>query len=111
MPMHVLSTNSVYYRAYYLMSRIEKELNEKPNKEWVTKAENLKKSINKYFWNENKGNYNYIVDSFGNSDAQESLGIAFSLLFDIVDKDNINKIFDNTIVEPAGIPCVYPSSF
>ena len=109
MPMHALSTNSVYYKVYRLMSKIASELNETPDKEWEDKANNLKVSINKHFWNETKNNYNYLVDPFGNSDAQEGLGIAFCLLFDIADKNNIENIFNNTVIEPAGIPCVYPS--
>lgn len=109
MPMHALSTNAVYYKTYSLMSKIEKELHKKPNEEWKVKAQNIKEAINKHFWNETKNNYNYLIDPFGNSDAQESLGISFSLLFDIAAKENIEKIFANTVVEPAGIPCVYPS--
>ena len=109
MPMHALSTNAVYYQVYSLMSKIENALHMKPIEEWEVKAKNLKESINKHFWNESKNNYNYLVDPFGNSDAQESLGIAFSLLFDIAEKENIEKIFTTTVVEPAGIPCVYPS--
>ncbi|QOD60738.1 hypothetical protein H9I45_15570 [Polaribacter haliotis] len=108
-PMHALSTNAVYYQVYSLMSKIETELNKEPNKSWKTKAEKLKKAINKNFWNEKKNNYNYLVDPFGNSDAQESMGISFSLLFDITEKNNIDKIFKNTKIEPAGIPCVYPT--
>ena len=109
MPMHALSTNAVYYQVYSLMSRMEKELDENYNKKWEVKAENLKHAINEQFWNKKRKNYNYLVDPYGNSTAQESLGIAFSLLFDIAKKDNIDHIFKNTVVEPAGIPCVYPS--
>jgi hypothetical protein len=107
-PMHALSTNAVYYQAYVLLSKIEEELSIVPQAQWKIKANKLHQMINKLFWNDTKNNYNYLIDPFGNSDAQESLGIAFCLLFDIADKDRIDSIFNSTVVEPAGIPCVYP---
>lgn len=109
MPMHALSTNTVYYKAYSLLTKMAAELNENPNKEWEVKAEKLKVAINTQFWDKTKGKYNYLIDPFGNSDAQEGIGIAFSLLFDIANEEDIQKIFENTVIEPAGIPCVYPS--
>lgn len=109
MPMHVLSTNAVYYKAYRLLNKFAKALNEEPHKEWQVKADNLERSINKHFWNTTKENYDYLIDPYGNSNAQESLGIAFSLLFGIADEEKIDNIFANTVVEPEGIPCVYPS--
>ena len=109
LPMQVLSTNAVYYQAYRLLTRMAHELKEKPEKEWEEKAENLRKSINHHFWNESKHNYDYLIDSFGHCDAQESLGIAFCLLFDIADEEKVADIFKTTVVEPAGVPCVYPT--
>lgn len=107
-PMHTLSTNAIYYQTYVLLSEMAVELNKEPEDKWKTKAEKLRQSINHYFWNEKKKNYNYLVDPFGNSDAQEGLGIAFCLLFDIAGKSRAEAVFSTTIVEPAGIPCVYP---
>lgn len=109
MPMHALSTNAVYYKAYVLLSEMAKELNQKPQSDWVYKANQLHQSINQYFWNDTKRNYNYLIDPFGNSDAQESLGIAFCLLFDIANSNQAESIFNTTVIEPAGIPCIYPN--
>lgn len=108
-PMHALSTNAVYFQAYTLLTKMANELKIEAQEEWKTKANDLKQSINRHFWNEEKGNYHYLIDPFGNCDSQESMGIAFSLLFDIAPPENIEKIFRSTHIEPAGIPCVYPS--
>lgn len=109
MPMHALSTNAVYYQSYQLLSRMAEELNKETTYDWNQKADHLLESINQHFWNDNKKNYNYLIDSFGNCDAQESLGIAFCLLFDIATNEQVENIFKTTHIEPAGIPCVYPS--
>lgn len=109
MPMHALSTNAVYYHSYILLSKMANELKKEPAYDWNHKAANMYQSINHHFWNESKKNYKYLIDSFGNCDAQESLGIAFCLLFDIADEEKVKSIFKTTVVEPAGIPCVYPS--
>ncbi len=107
-PMQTLSTNAVYYQTYVLLSKMADALNKKADPAWEQKAVALKNSINRNFWNPNKGNYNYLIDPFGNCDAQESLGISFCLLFDIADKQQAESIFKTIVVEPAGIPCVYP---
>jgi len=109
MPMHALSTNAVYYQAYVLLSEIEKELQVDVNPVWKEKARELSKAINTNFWSDTKKNYTYLVDPFGNSDAQESLGISLCLLFGIATEAQVASVFENTVVEPAGIPCVYPS--
>lgn len=108
-PMQTLSTNAVYTKVYNLLPQMEKALDVEVDEQWIKKAAALKHSINENLWNDEKGNYNYLIDPFGGSKAQESMGIAFSLLFDITNKEKANKIFETTVVEPAGIPCVYPS--
>lgn len=109
MPMHALSTNSVYYKVYTLLDKMALTLEQTANTSWINKAEQLHIAINTNFWNQDKKNYNYLVDPFGGSDAQESLGISFSLLFGIANAEKTVQIFKNTVVEPAGIPAVYPS--
>ncbi|TAJ11439.1 hypothetical protein DMA11_16755 [Marinilabiliaceae bacterium JC017] len=109
MPMCALSTNCVYYEAYTLLSEMAGALNERPNREWKVKADKLYQAINVHYWDAAKKNYTYLIDPFGNCDAQESLGIAFALLFDVASQEKATGIFESTVVEPAGIPCVYPS--
>ena len=42
----------------------------------------MKKSINKNFWNEKRGSYDYLA---GECDYAEGLGLAFAVLFGIAD--------------------------
>lgn len=111
LPMHALSTNVIYYAAYQTLEKMALELEMKTNTHWTTDSANdLKKSINQQFWNQDKKSYNYLVDPFGGSDAQEALGLSFALLFDIPENESqIADIFKSTTTTLAGIPCVYPS--
>lgn len=109
LPMHALSTNAVYYKVYTILPKMAAELKLKSDPNWKIKANNIKNAINKYFWNNGKNTYRYLVDPNDNIDAQESLGISFAILFNIPNKNQIKDIFKNIYVAPAGIPCVYPS--
>ena len=108
-PMHALSTNCLYYNAYVTAEKMAKESRVTENTEWVVKAENLKKAIDKYFWIEGKGYYRYLVDSFGNCDHQEGLGHSFILLFGLADKSHVEALLKKQYISDAGIPCVWPT--
>ena len=108
MPMFTLSTNCVYYKAYTLLDQMSMILKEQ-GCEWNEKSGKLKKSINKEFWNPEKGIYNYLKDPFGGCDYQESLGNAFAVLFDVADKDKKETLFQNIVTTENGIACVYPA--
>lgn len=107
-PMHTLSTNCLYYSAYNLMQKYENELGLVPTKEYIRKAEELKSSINRHFWMEDKGYYKYIVDDFGNCEHQEGLGHSFAILFGVADEKQTKKILDNQYITREGISCVWP---
>ncbi|MBS3772070.1 MAG: hypothetical protein KGY69_17590, partial [Bacteroidales bacterium] len=109
LPMHVLSTNCMYYRVYEILPEMEKELGSKVHEEWKIKARNLKEAINLHFWDEETGTYRYMVDPHGNCDYQEGMGLAYALIFGIADAEQTRQVLENAVVEPAGIPCVYPS--
>lgn len=110
LPMHALSTNAVYYQAYLTLAKMEHELGLPVQEYWSSNLTILKKAIHREFWNAKKGSFNYLVDPFGGSDAQEALGLSFVLLFGLTQNDKqVSQLFENTIVTPAGIPCVYPS--
>lgn len=108
-PMQTLSTNAVYYQVFVLLQKMEKAMGRPTNQLWEIWHQSLRSSINLQLWNETKGNYNYLIDPFGGSDAQEGMGIAFALMFGIANEEQAGQIFETTVVEPAGIPCVYPS--
>ena len=109
LPMFVLSTNCIYYKAFTILPMMAKELGATLKQDYNGKAALLKQSINKQFWIPEKNTYRYMIDPGGNSDRQESAGIALAILFDIADDAKSKFLFKNTYVAPAGIPCVYPS--
>lgn len=106
-PMYTLSTNCLYYYAYVLADKMALELGE--NVKYISKAEKMRSAINKVFWNEEKGNYDYIYDEFGGCDSLEGIGISFAILFDVADEEQKKRIFKNQVITKHGIACVYPS--
>ncbi len=112
-PMMALSTNCIYYNAYVTAEKMKAALSPAPiaslNFHWDLKAANLKKAINKHFWNEEKGCYRYLVGPLGKCDHQEGLGSAYAILFGIADARQTEAIFKNQHVTPAGIPCGWPN--
>ena len=106
-PMHTLSTNCLYYRAYVTAGLMARELGKEDLYE--NKAQKMKNSINAHFWMEDKGYYRYIVDKFGGCDYQEGIGQSFAVLFDVADDEQTKKILENQHITKAGIPCVWPS--
>ncbi len=105
LPMFSLSTNCCYFRAYEICAELAEFLG-KDGSEFLTKAEALKNAINKEFWNENNGSYDYLANE---CDAQEGLGIAFAILFGIADEDKTEKILSNAVISKHGIACVEPN--
>jgi glycogen debranching enzyme len=107
--MKAISTNCLYYNAYVSVEKMAKELNRPADPQWAVKAANLKKAINAHFWNEEKGNYRYLVGPRGNCDHQEGLGSAYAMLFGVADAKQVNAIFVSQHIAPAGIPCGWPN--
>ena len=105
-PMFSLSTNCLYYYAYVLADRMAAVLGEPV--EYVNKAKRIKAAINRVFWSEERGNYDYLHDPFGGCTAQEGMGISFAILFGIADEGKREKILKNHYTTPHGMPCVYP---
>lgn len=106
-PMYALSTNCLYYGAYVIADKMAELLGKE--KAYGEKAQILKAAINQVFWNDNRASYDYLSDPYGGSDYQEGLGLAFSILYGVADKEKIEKIFQNVQITPHGIACVWPS--
>lgn len=68
--MKALSTNCVYFKAYEILAEMAHALGE-PAKEFEEKAAAMKKAVNKNFWNEKRGSYDYLA---GECDYAEGLG-------------------------------------
>ncbi len=104
-PMKALSTNCCYYEAYVILAKLNKQLG-KDTKDPLQKAEALKAAINKAFWNEEKGNYDYLAYE---CDYQEAIGLGLVLLFGIADDRKAALVLQNTEVTEQGIAIVWPS--
>lgn len=106
-----LSTNCVYYQAYVSLARMSSLLNEDKNisKQFQQKADDLKKNILHYFYDEAKNRLNYLVDQNGKVDeSQEALGISFAVIFGIVTGDKATQLIHNAVVSRYGITSIYP---
>jgi glycogen debranching enzyme len=103
--MKALSTNCIYYKAYLILAKLDEMLG-KDGSDALKKAEALKAAINKAFWNEAKGSYDYLA---GECDYQEALGISYALLFGIADERQTELVLKNVKVTEQGIACVEPS--
>ncbi len=105
LPMKALSTNCTYYQSYVILAKMNEMLG-KDSTTVLAKAERLKDAINKAFWNEEKGTYDYLAYE---CDYQEAIGIAFALLFGVADERQSALVLENTHVTEQGIACVWPS--
>jgi glycogen debranching enzyme len=108
-PMMTLSTNCVYAQAYRLAGKMARELSLELHSNYEQRADALAGSIQKNFWNPEKGTFNYIVDPEGICDFQEGLGHAFAILFDLANAEQASNILQKQHVTSAGIPCVWPT--
>jgi glycogen debranching enzyme len=108
LPMHALSTNCVYVRAYEVALEMARELARPPEPNWRAKAAGLREAINRSFWLPHAGSYRYLVDAFGGSDVQEGFGHSFAILFGIADAERRESVFENQHITSAGIPCLWP---
>ncbi|MBQ7364311.1 MAG: hypothetical protein IJW46_01790 [Clostridia bacterium] len=104
LPMKALSTNCCYYEAYVIQAKLNAMLG-KDTTVPLQKAEAMKAAINKAFWNEEKGTYDYLAYE---CDYQEAIGLGFVLLFGIADERQTALVLQNTQVTENGIAIVWP---
>lgn len=109
LPMLTLSTNCAYLHAYELLTRMARVLGHHPDPAWNQKAARLRDAINTHFWKPELGRYATLVDPRGIDDRQEAIGLAFSILFDVADREQQDAIFRNVQLTPAGMPCLWPT--
>jgi len=104
-PMKALSTNCAYEHAFRVLARLAEALG-KDSAPWTARAEALKTAINRSFWNDSTGRYDYLAHE---CDAQESLGLALAILFDIADPERTQSVLEHAYLSDHGIPCVWPA--
>lgn len=107
-PMFTLSTNCVYYAAYRVAAALAGQHHANPVP-YMEKAEALKNAVNRNFWNESTGRYDYLFDDTLRCDHAEALGLAFAVLFGIASPAQCQSIMRSTPVTAQGIACVWPS--
>ena len=104
-----LGTNAAYYQALKTLGQMADVLGR--DDEWSGEAEQIRKSINRYLWQPEKGYYGqYLYGQLYRSlsPRSEALGEAFTVLFDIADETQKTAVLQNTPVIEYGIPCIYP---
>jgi len=109
LPMLTLSTNCAYLHAYEILPRMAKALGQPVEASWLQKAAALRAAIERNFWSAELGRYIALVDSAGNDDRQEAIGLAFAILFDVGDAERRESVFRHAVVTPAGMPELWPT--
>jgi glycogen debranching enzyme len=109
LPMMAGSTNCLYYSAYRCISAMQKMLGMDGVAENNRKAESLKKAIRRHLWNAESGKLAYMIDPWEVCARQEGLGLAFALIFGILEDSEAALAIQSQFVTPCGIPCVWPS--
>lgn len=105
-----LGTNVVHYQANRIAGWMAKELG-KSSDVYEMRAESIKKGINKYLWNKEKGYYGqYLYGRAGLSLSPrfEALGESLAVLFDVADSYKASSIFQKSPLTPYGVTCIYP---
>ena len=104
-PMKALSTNCAYEHAFRVIAQLAAARGE-DGSEWTCRADALKEAIRRVFRNPDTGLFDYLAYE---SDAQESLGLAFAILSGIADGEETRSILEHAYVTGQGIPCVWPA--
>jgi hypothetical protein len=107
-----LGTNAVHFEANTVLAKMASVLGFQDDvKKYNNVAAEIKKGVNKYLWQEDKGYFGQYL--YGRnfkilSPKSEALGEALSIFFDVADKEKQQEIVSNTPVTPFGITCIYP---
>lgn len=111
-PMKCLSTNCVYYEAYKTLALMGKQLkaSKKEVKAFEKKATVLRHAILTHLYDKERNHFYYLVDHNGKlHDYQEGLGIAYAVLFNLIDDTASRKMLAQCDISPSGIVTVAPS--
>jgi hypothetical protein len=103
------STNCAYVAGMRAMAKAAEKLGlDAQSKQWLERAEKLKKAICRELRHPD-GTFTYYKDRWGKlAPRREALGTAFAVLLDIVDGDNAIKALAGYPVTDIGIPSYYP---
>jgi hypothetical protein len=105
-----LGTNVVHYQTHQILSKMASLLGE-PHEQYDIIAVQIKDSINKELWMEDKGyyaQYLYGKNFFTQSKRYEALGEALAVLFDVADAKQSKMIIAQSPLTEYGATCIYP---
>ncbi len=102
MPMHCLSTNCLYQRAYAVLGEMDRWLGRDPDPHHADMAARVRTGLMRHLWMPEAGRFRYLVDRWGSDDRQEGLGHGFAGLFGLL--PDVGRL----ATAPAGLPCVTP---
>jgi hypothetical protein len=105
-----LGTNVVHYQAHKILAAIA-ALKGESGAVYDERAEKIKKGINDYLWQADKGyyvQYLYGRTALTPSPRFEALGEALSILFDVADVEKASSILSKSPVTEYGVTCIYP---
>jgi len=105
-----LGTNAVHYQTYIILAEMAKLLGES-SEQYLKVADGIKEGMNEHFWMNDKGYYGqylYGRNYFSLSPRSEALGEALTVLYNVADENQKEKIVENTPVVEFGVPCIYP---
>lgn len=105
LPMHTLSTNCLYQRAYVVLGEMDRALGEVPDAHHAAMAERMAAAIRSRLWRPEDRTFRYAVDPWGTDERQEGLGHAFADLFGLAPEPTIARLAHT----PAGLPSLWPT--
>ncbi|QZE13848.1 hypothetical protein K4L44_15060 [Halosquirtibacter laminarini] len=107
-----LGTNAAHYEVYQILQQMASLLGDNSMMEvYKHRAELLKEAINKHLWQASKGFYGQYLYGRGTdvlSPKSETLGEAFTVLFDVANEERAQSVIANMPTVPYGAPCVFP---
>ncbi len=106
-----LSTNCIYFQAFNCFADMAWQLNdEEYGKLYQSRARKLKNSIREHLYDKKQNKLYYLIDQNGKKhDYTEALGVAFAVLYEVVNEKEAKKIINNVYITKYGVPCVYPA--
>ncbi|TRX72352.1 Bacterial alpha-L-rhamnosidase [Carboxylicivirga sp. M1479] len=105
-----LGTNAVHAQTYHLLGQMAQLLGD-DGQDFQQEAEKIRKAINNELWMDDKGyyaQYLYGRNKLILSPRSEALGEAFTVLFNIANEQQAERVIENTPVVDYGVPCIYP---
>lgn len=106
-----LSTNVLYMESYWLLAKMSEKFGlTDASESYYESAHRLEDRIRDTFYRPEEHKFYYLIDHLGHPhDYQEGMGLAFALLFDLLDDEEAEEVVKNASITEHGIASVSPS--